>query len=180
MNNIYFKTEFSERLFDFVPNNLIDLYDIELYEETTGCLRVLNGEITALYMYIQTKSFDESNKVLKSVVRFNYKDNKISFNSLYVRSYKGEGFHNTNEYRLDENNKLIATYNYKSKDDEFFVVQNKEYAGSKNYKNFSEPQSATKEIKNFSTKHFTKEITDELFPAFNTAENENEIYFLIQ
>ena len=45
MNNIYFKTEFSERLFDFVPNNLIDLYHIELYEETTGCLRVLNGEI---------------------------------------------------------------------------------------------------------------------------------------
>ena len=178
MNNIYFKTEFSERLFAFVPNNLIALYHIELYEETTGCLRVLNGEITALYMYIQTK--DESNTVLKSGVRFNYKDNKISFNSLYVRSYKGEGFHNTNEYRLDENNKLIATYNFKSKDEEFFVVQNKESAGSKKYKNFSEPQSPTEEIKNFSTKHFTKEITDELFPAFYTHGNENEIYFLIQ
>ena len=48
------------------------------------------------------------------------------------------------------------------------------------YKNFSEPQSPTEEIKNFSTKHFTKEITDELFPAFYTHGNENEIYFLIQ
>tara|TARA_R100001443_G_scaffold8723_2_gene18181 strand:+ start:8235 stop:8759 length:525 start_codon:yes stop_codon:yes gene_type:complete len=174
MNNIYFKEDFSERLFEEVPQKLIDIYHIEPWEESTGFIRILDGKIIVIYVHFRT------NIQTHAILKFNYKNNKINFDSMYLRSYNGSKFSNDKEYRLDKDNKLIATYNFKSKEDEFFVVQNKESEGSKKYKNFIEPQPVSEDVKSFSKNNLSKEITEELFDAFHPENNENEIYFIIE
>ena len=117
-----------------------------------------------------------------SIMRFNYKNGKLEFDSIYVRSSKDKdsSFDNKKEYRYDKDNNLIAAYNFHSKSSKLFCTQTKNTKNTKNYTRFKESQVASEILKEASKKYLTKEITNELVPAFHTEGNKKEIYWLIE
>jgi len=174
LNHIYFTEELNNQALDSLPQHLIDSYDIKFYNPSPGCIRTLDNEIIAIYFYVSTAQQEYS------IVRFNYIDHAMVFDSIYLRHDKGKAFSNTKEYRYDKDKKLIASYDFYSNSPENFCVQHKDIKNTKNYTRFTSPKPANDILKEASKKYLTKEITTELISGFYTTDNEQEIYWLIQ
>lgn len=164
-NNIYFKQEVNDGALKYLPKNIVDLYNVEFYNPSLGCIRTLNNKIVAIYFYVSSNIHQDT------IIKFNYINEEMNFDSIYLRKEK--------EYRFDKYNNLIASYDFYDSSHDLFCVQNKK-EGNKSYKRFKEPQPANDILKEISKIYLTKEITDELIPAFHTSENDQEIYWLIE
>jgi hypothetical protein len=174
MNNIYFKEDFNNKAIDSLPQHLIDSYDIKFYNPSPGCIRTLDNKIIAIYFYVSTDQQEYA------IIRFNYIDHEIVFDSIYLRQGKEMAFSNTKEYRYNKDKKLIASYDFYSNSPENFCIQHKEIKNTKKYTRLTSPKLANDVLKEASKKYLTKEITTELISGFYTADNKQEIYWLIE
>ena len=173
-NHIYFTQEVNNNALNHLPKNVIDYYDLKFYNPSPGCIRTLDNKIIAIYFYVSTNIQDNA------IIKFNYIDDDIAFDSIYLRKEKDKAFSNSKEYRYDKDDNLLASYDFYGNSPDHFCIQNKEIKNTKNYTRFKTPKSANKILKESSKKYLTKEITNELLSAFHTTGNEQEIYWLIQ
>jgi len=174
LNHIYFTEDLNNKALDSLPQYLIDSYDIKFYNPSPGCIRTLYDKIIAIYFYVSTDRQEYA------IIRFNYIDHNIVFDSIYLRHDQRKAFNNKKEYRYDKDKRLIASYDFYSDTPDNFCVQHKEIKNTKNYTRFTSPQLANDVLKEASKKYLTQEITTELISGFYTADNKEEIYWLIQ
>ena len=171
-NKIYFTKEFVDDTCSLIPPNVIDFWDLEILEATDGCIRTVDNKIVAIYFYIKSSVQD------KSIIKFDYKDEELVFDSIYVRKNLYGESNKYKEFRYDKDAKVIASYDFFI--DQPFCSQNKTTTNSKSYSRYDKPQEANELVKEFSKQYLTKEITNHLIRAFYITGNEKEIYWLIQ
>lgn len=176
-NHLYFNTETSKVGWNSIPFIIKDFYNLKLIIPTPGCIRTLDDKIFAIYFYIESK-VDR-----KSIVRFNYVNETLEFDSIYIKAplinkeYFGE-LEVATEYRYDQYNNLVAKYEFGM--DQIFCLQSKDSTVTKSYSRFIEPRQANDILREASIKYLNHEIQDELISAFHTSDNNNEIYWLIK
>lgn len=173
-NNIFFTEEVNNTALNSLPKNVRDDYDVKFYDPSLGCIRTLDNKIIAIYFYVSTNTQEYA------IIKFNYTDEEMVFDSIYLRKEKDDSFNNKKEYRYDKDNNLIASYDFYSDLDKPFCIQNKTTKNEKKYLRFKNHQSANEALKEASEKYLTKKITNELIPAFHTKGNKEEIYWLIR
>ena len=95
-NHIYFTEEINNKALNYVPQNIVDSYGVIFYSPSHGCIRTLDGEIIDVYFYVSTNNQEYA------IIRFNYIDNSMVFDSIYLRHDKGKLFSNSKEYRYNK------------------------------------------------------------------------------
>ena len=77
-NKVYFTQDLIDYTYNLLPKKFIDKWGIEFKDPTDGCVRVKNDKVIAFYFYINTTNQNNS------ILRFNYNDGDIEFDSIYI------------------------------------------------------------------------------------------------
>jgi len=170
-NNIFFTQEVIAEAYKIIPVGVKNFWEIKILTPSHGCIRTLEEDIVAIYFYVDTKIQDNS------ILKFNYIDNKMEFDSVYVEKNLHGRFTINTEYRYNQYNEIVARYTWI--DGQPFCSQNKTGDHTKTYTRHDDPQPAIQSLKDISKYYLTKEIDDELVSCFHTSGNPSDIYWLI-
>ena len=181
-NKVYFKQSFVDFINSSLDPKFKEFWNIEYKEQTDGFVRTSNNEVVAFYFYINTNS----NK--QSILKFNFRnlidvsdwrDDEFQFDSIYVnKDLKKKN--NYQEYRYNEQNDLIASYNFGDDKAPFFCKQFKEDKHKKSYTHSFTPKLSNSSLTTFSKKYLTKDLSKIKVDYFHVKDNKNEIYWFIR
>lgn len=176
-NDVYFNDDFVNFVNNEIDPKFREFWGITYKDKTDGCVRTLNGKVVAFYFYVNTNS----NK--QSILKFNFRSKKahdeFKFDSIYVnKDLKEENKYQ--EYRYDENNNLIAGYNFGDDDSPFFCEQFKDNKNIKNYTHSFKPKLANNSLVKFSLLYLNKHLNKTKVDYFHVQDNKKEIYWFIR
>tara|TARA_B100001094_G_scaffold72416_1_gene68597 strand:+ start:1287 stop:1835 length:549 start_codon:yes stop_codon:yes gene_type:complete len=176
-NNVQFNDEFVSFIDGELNEKFKKFWGVKYKDKTDGCVRTLNGKIIAFYFYVDTNSNKQS--ILKFNFRSTKKGDEFQFDSIYVNKDL-KGINQYQEYRYDENNNLIAVYNFGDDKAPFFCEQFKEDEHVKNYTHSFKPKLANNSLVKFSLLYLNKNLHKTKVDYFHVQDNKKEIYWFIR
>lgn len=168
-NQVYFNDDTVEYTKGLLPQNFINKWGIKFKEPTDGCVRTKNGEVIAFYFYINTTN--QNNSILK----FNFNQGDIEFDSIYVQPNIEE-----DEVRYNVKGEEIAHYKFDTEKYDQFCVQSKPNEKNKIYEHIRTPKVAIESLEKFSEQYLTKSLKYHSIDYFITKGNDNEKYWFIR